>query len=72
MGQPCLKLELDTFLFPLPLNWTFPRSFGRYEYSGLCAHLPIFPKNESGFAAYDSLSVMDSVRKLLKLLHMAV
>lgn len=33
------KLELDTFVFLLPLNWTFPHSFDRYGYSGLCAHL---------------------------------
>ena len=67
-----IKLELDAFIFRLPLNRTFPSGSGHYGYSGLCAHLPSLPKNESGFAAYDSLSVMDSVRKLLKLLHMAV
>ena len=27
------KLELDSFVFPLPLNWTFPHSFGAHGYS---------------------------------------
>ena len=67
-----LKLELDTFVFPLPLNWTLPYSFGRYGYSGLFAHLPSLPKNESRIAADDSLSVMDSICNLPKFLHMAV
>jgi SAM-dependent methyltransferase len=67
-----LKLELDAFVFPLPLNRTFPRSFGRYGYSGLRPHLYSLPENASRIAAYDSLSVMDSICKLLKLLHMAM
>jgi hypothetical protein len=71
-GSAHLKLELDAFVFPLPLNRAFPCSFGGYGYSGLRAHLYSLPKNQSGFAADDSLSVMDSVRQLLKLLHMAI
>ncbi|KJV55578.1 tspO/MBR family protein [Orientia chuto str. Dubai] len=67
-----LKLELDAFVFSLSLNRTFPYSFGCYRYSGLCAHLSSLLKNESGFAAYDSLSFTDSIHKLLKLLHMVV
>jgi hypothetical protein len=67
-----LKLELDTFVFPLPLNRTFPRGFGRYGYSGLCAHLASLPENESSFAAYESIFIMDSIRQLLKLLHTVV
>ena len=67
-----LKLELDAFVFSLPLNRTFSCSFGRYGYSGLCPHLASLPKNESGFVAYDALSVMDSICNLLKFLHMAV
>ncbi|MCD8542660.1 MAG: tryptophan-rich sensory protein [Gammaproteobacteria bacterium] len=72
VAQLIFKLELDAFVFPLPLNWTFPTSFGAHGYSGLRAHLYSLPKDENRIAAYDSLSVMDSVRKLLKLLHMVV
>ena len=67
-----LKLELDAFIFRLPLNWTFPRSFRRYGYSGRHSHLVSLLENESSIAADDSLSVMDSICNLLKLLHMAV
>jgi hypothetical protein len=67
-----LKLDLDAFVFPLPFNRTFPRSFGGYGYSGLRAHLYSLPKDEIRIAAYDSLSVMDYICQLLKLLHMAV
>jgi hypothetical protein len=71
-GSAHLKLELDAFVFSLPLNWTFPGSFGRYGYSCRHDNLVSLPKNESRIAADDSLSVMDSVRNLLKLLHMVV
>lgn len=71
-GSAHFKLELDSFVFPLPLNWTFPRSFGAHGYSGLRAHLYSLPKDESRIAAADSLSFMDSICKLLKLLHMAI
>lgn len=66
------KLELDAIVFPLPLNGTFPLSFGGYGYSGLRAHLYSLPKDESRIAAYDSLSFMDSICQLLKLLYMAI
>jgi hypothetical protein len=67
-----LKLELDAFVFPLPLNWTFPRSFDRYGYS--CRHDNLFslPKNESRFVTYASIFALDSICNLLKLLHMAI
>jgi hypothetical protein len=67
-----LKLELDSFVFSLPLNRTFSHDFGFDGYSGLCSHLPSLAKNESRIAADVSLSVMDSVCQLLKLLHMVV
>lgn len=67
-----LKLELDASIFRLSLNRTFSCRFGAHGYSGLCAHLPSLPKNESGFAAYDSLFILDSICDLLKFLHMAV
>jgi hypothetical protein len=67
-----IKLELDAFIFRLPLNRTFPRRFGRYGYSRLRAHLSSLPENEIRIAADVSLSVLDSVRKLLKFLYMAV
>ena len=63
---------LNRFTLTPSLNSTFLYSFGRYGYSGLCAHLLSLPKNESGFAADDSIFIMDSVRKLLKFLYMAV
>jgi hypothetical protein len=67
-----LKLELDTLVFQPSPNRICSDSFDRYGYFGLWAHLPSLPKNESGFAAYDSLFILDFVRKLLKFLHMAV
>ena len=63
---------LNRFTLTPSLNSTFLYSFGRYGYSCLRPHFSSLPKDESRIAADDSLSVMDSVRNLLKLLHMAV
>ncbi len=30
--QTHFKLELDSFIFPLSLNWTFTHNFGSYGY----------------------------------------
>jgi SAM-dependent methyltransferase len=67
-----LKLELDAFVFPLPLNRTFPRSFGRYGYSGRHNNLAFLPKDKIGISTYDAIFTLDSICDLLKFLHMVV
>lgn len=67
-----LKLELDSIVFRLPFFWTFPCSFSFYGYSGLRTCLPSLSKDASRITVDDSLSLMDSIRNLLKFLYMAV
>lgn len=71
-GSSHLKLELDTIVFLLSLNWTFSYSFERYGYHDRRDNLASLPKNENSIAAADALFILDSICDLLKLLHMVV
>lgn|GEM_PF-5858839 len=66
------KLELDAFVLPLSLKRVFPDGVRHHGYYGRCANLASLPKNESGFAADDPISILDSIRNPFKFVHMAV
>ncbi len=67
-----LKLELNTFVMSLSLDRTFSHNFVLYGSSGEYANLSGLYKDNSGIAADASLFLMDSICRLLKLLHMAI
>jgi hypothetical protein len=66
------KLELDAFIFSLPLNRIVLCVFTGYERLSSNDHLLFIRENKISLATNDSLSNMDSICHTLKFLHIAI